>query len=211
MKNQARPSPEPGPARRSPGRTATLLQLTLIALPLSGAFGALHDQISYTVSSEYFTLFKFRQFALMDPRVPERLRAACVGFLASWWMGLPIGMLVAPMTLLFRDPRDMMRHGLRAYGAVVAFAMAFALAGLAGGYLSTASIDLARYRGWYLPPHVVHLRRFLCAGTMHNAAYLGGALGVIVAWVYLVLARALARPAPQAPQTKAPRPWEAGA
>lgn len=39
---------------------------------ISGVYGALHDQISYTVSPEYFHAFKFRQFAI-PPELQNRL------------------------------------------------------------------------------------------------------------------------------------------
>ncbi len=65
-----------------------------LAILTAGAFGAPHDQISFTVSPEYFTKFKFHQFGLLDGSISKRLRAAEVGFLASWWMVIPLGPLV---------------------------------------------------------------------------------------------------------------------
>lgn len=65
----------------------------VLAMLAAGLFGAIHYQISYTVSPEYFTRFKFPMFHLPDPNIPERLRAAEVGVLASWWMGVPLGLL----------------------------------------------------------------------------------------------------------------------
>ena len=41
-----------------------------------------------------------------------------------------------------------------------------------------------------LPPDVHELRRFLCAGYMHNAAYLGGGLSVPTAWLFHFIFRA---------------------
>ena len=37
-----------------------------LAVVIAGVFGIVHDQISYTVSSEYYTRFKFPQFRLLD-------------------------------------------------------------------------------------------------------------------------------------------------
>jgi hypothetical protein len=76
---------------------------------MAGLFGALHDQMSYTVSSEYFAKFKFIQFHLLDPGVPERIRAAKVGFLASWWMGIPLGVLCGSAGFVQRSPALMLR------------------------------------------------------------------------------------------------------
>ena len=60
-------------------RLLLFLAYLLLAVATAGLFGALHDQISYTVAPEYFTRFKFIQFDLLDERVPERLRVAAVG------------------------------------------------------------------------------------------------------------------------------------
>jgi hypothetical protein len=68
--------------------------------------------------------------------------------------------------------------------AIPAFTLTFALAGLAYGWGQTETIDLANYRGWFIPPGVTELRRFLCAGYMHNSAYLGGALSIPLAWLF---------------------------
>ncbi|HLH89419.1 MAG TPA: hypothetical protein VKX28_13285 [Xanthobacteraceae bacterium] len=167
-------------------RTAIYLGFVLVAMAAAGAFGALHDQISYTVAPEYFTRFKFIQFHLLDPRVPERVRAAQVGFLASWWMGLPLGLLIGLGGFLQPTPARMLQALLASILVSFAFTLAVALAGLAYGYWQTAHIDRAAYAGWFVPIGVTDLRRFLCAGYMHDAAYLGGALAIPVAWGFLI-------------------------
>ena len=102
-------------------------------------------------------------------------------------MGLPLGLLIGLGGFLQPTPARMVQALLMSILVAVAFALAFALGGLAYGYWQTAHIDPAAYRGWFIPPGVDHLRRFLCAGYMHNAAYLGGALVIPVAWVFLFL------------------------
>jgi hypothetical protein len=57
------------------------------------------------------------------------------------------------------------------------------------GWLQTEHIELAEYRGWFIPKDVTNLRRFLCAGYMHNSSYLGGLLGILVAWAFHVVVR----------------------
>jgi len=160
----------------------SLLLFLLLAMVSAGAFGALHDQISYTVSQEYFTKFKFLQFNLLDPNVPERLRAAEVGFLASWWMGIPLGLLTGVAGFMQRSPKQMLRALLWSLVVIVSFTLAFALFGLLYGYFRTEQLHLDAYQGWFIPPGLEDPRRFLCAGYMHNAAYLGGLLAVPVAW-----------------------------
>jgi len=165
-------------------RAAIFVLLVLIAVLLAGMYGAVHNQISYTVSPEYFTKFKFRQFGLVDLALPDRVKASVVGVLASWWMGIPIGLLAGASGFIYREPRVMLHQTLKAYGVLVGSTLAVGMVGLVYGYVSTRTIDPAAYRHWYVPEDVVALRRFLCAGYLHNSSYLGGLLGIAAAWLY---------------------------
>jgi hypothetical protein len=170
-------------------RLGTFVLFLLLAICAAGLFGAVHDQISYTVSHEYFTRFKFPQFGLLDPSVPERVRAAVVGVLASWWMGIPVGLLCGAAGFIQRSASAMLRALLWTLPVVMGFTLLFALGGLVYGYFQTSALDLANYSGWFIPPGLEQPRRFLCAGYMHNSAYIGGALGIPVAWLFNVVFR----------------------
>lgn len=160
-----------------------------LAVIVAGLYGIIHDQISYTVSPEYFTKFKFRQFGFTHLPLPERVRASIVGFLASWWMGVPIGLLVGAAGFMHRGHRRMLRVSLWSLLVTVSFTLLFGLGGLCYGYAQTATVDVAQYRGWFIPEDITNLRRFLCAGYMHNSSYLGGVLAILVAWVFHILVK----------------------
>ncbi len=168
-------------------------ELFLLFLPAAmlaaGLFGVLHDQISYTVSDEYFTKFKFIQFRLDDAFLSERVRVGLVGFLASWWMGIPLGLLCGAAGFMQRTPALMGRALLWSLPLIAAFTLAIALLGLAYGWAQTAAIERESYAGWFIPHNVENLRRFLCAGYMHNSAYLGGALSIPAAWLFHIIFR----------------------
>jgi hypothetical protein len=163
------------------------------AVLAAGLFGMVHDQISYSVSDEYFTKFKFLQFRLLDPNVPERIRAAEVGFLASWWMGIPLGLLCGSAGLVQRSSALMRRAVMWSLLVIATFTLTIALVGLAFGWLRTETLDLANYRGWFIPLDLKEVRPFLCAGYMHNAAYLGGVLSIPVAWLFNLIFRQATR------------------
>ena len=42
----------------------TLILIVIIAALTGGIYGAIHDQLTYTISPEYYTKFKFIQFEL---------------------------------------------------------------------------------------------------------------------------------------------------
>jgi hypothetical protein len=154
------------------------------AVLLAGLFGMIHNQISYSVSAEYFTRFKFIQFKLLDSHMPERVRAAEVGFFASWWLGIPLGVLCGSAGFVQRSPALMARALIWSLPVLAAFTLMIALAGLAYGWHETETIDVTGYRAWFIPPDLKDLRRFLCAGYMHNSAYLGGLLSIPAAWIF---------------------------
>src|SRR3982751_6567141 len=106
------------------------LLIVVIAMFVTGLYGIVHNQVSYTVAPEYFTKFKFRQFGFVDTPLPERVRASMVGFLASWWMGIPIGILVGAAGFIQRDYRQMFRVSLWSFGLVVVVTLLFGLCGL---------------------------------------------------------------------------------
>jgi len=172
--------------------------IVLLAMLLAGIYGAVHDQISYTVAPEYFTKFKFRQFGLVNSPLPERMRASVIGFLASWWMGIPIGLLVGAAGFIHPGHRRMLRISFMSLLVTMAFTLLFGLCGLLYGYFQTRQVNIAEYRGWFIPDDVTDLPRFLCAGYMHNASYLGGVLAIPVVWTFHVIVRIKTKQAAQA-------------
>jgi hypothetical protein len=167
--------------------------VVVLAVILAGVYGIAHNQVSYAVSPEYFTKFKFRQFEFETTPLPEHVRASMVGFLASWWMGIPIGLLVGAAGFIHRGARGMLLVSFWSLLVAVAFTLLFGLCGLLYGYFQTAHIDVADYRDWFIPDDVKDLRRFLCAGYMHNSSYLGGVLAILVAWAFHIFVRVRTR------------------
>ena len=165
------------------------LFLMLLAIVVSGFYGVCHDQISYTVSPEYFTKFKFDQFGLTGMNLPDRARVSIVGFLASWWMGIPIGLLVGGSGLIHSGHWQMLKVSLMAFGLVIVITFIFGMCGLLYGYVQTKTIILSDYQGWFIPNDVTDLRRFLCVGYMHNASYLGGVLSIFIACIFQVVVK----------------------
>jgi hypothetical protein len=154
------------------------------AMLTAGVFGAVHDQISYSVSNEYFTKFKFVQFHLLDSVLPERLRVAIVGFLASWWMGIPLGILTGIAGFIYPSAGRMSRGLALSLPLICAFVLLAALAGLIYGVVQTSTLNLSNYRGWFMPIELEFPRRFICAGYMHNSAYIGGAAAIPASWLF---------------------------
>ena len=160
-----------------------LLPAFLVAcMAVAGVFGILHDQISFSVSPEYYTHFKFRQFHLLDLDWPDRVRAGMVGFMACWWMGIPLG--IALFTAAWRKPTLLsMRHAMwSSLPIMMGVTLAVSLLGLAWGWWHVTLQPRELWPRWYIPAGVQDARAFVAVGCMHAAAYAGGVLSVPVAW-----------------------------
>jgi hypothetical protein len=160
-------------------KKAGALLATVCVLPLiAGLYGALHDQFSFTIAPEYFTKFKYGQFGF-DPQWfgGHRPTVAVIGFLATWWVGLFIGLFLGGTALLQPD-RVQMRKAIQR-GAVITLATAAscALLGLCYGWFVLNGAPT----GWHLPTDVLDTQAFLMVGSMHNCSYGGGVLGLILA------------------------------
>ncbi len=167
------------------GKVLAFFGLMALAVLAAGLFGAVHNQLSYTVGPAYFTEIKFAQFAI-PPELQNRFGASLVGWRASWWMGLFIG-LPAFLIGLFIVPRarSYVAAGIGAIGLVILFTALAALLGLVLGLTMADSDRVAQV----IPPSWAGRPDLIRAGLMHDASYLGGALGAVLAIWPMIAAR----------------------
>jgi lysylphosphatidylglycerol synthetase-like protein (DUF2156 family) len=153
-----------------------------LACLFAGIYGALHNQISYTVAPEYFHRFKFHQFSL-GPDWHSRLGASLVGFRASWWMGIVIGIFIIPFGVFLYRHGEYFRCVVRAFLVVALTALGVGLSALAVAFFLIRPEHVERFR--QDSPMTDNAAAFLRAAAMHNFSYLGGLLGIFTGIAYL--------------------------
>jgi hypothetical protein len=160
-----------------------MLGYSILGAVLAGLYGVLNDQVTYSISHEYFTRLKFSQFHYADFGLPPRIFVAEIGFLAAWWVGFVAAWFIARITVPAFPRAAAFRHSLRGFLIILAFAFAAAIVGyvlsLLHGPDYSAWEDLAATLG------VADLPSFVRVAYIHNAGYLGGLIGLIVAILYL--------------------------
>jgi hypothetical protein len=155
-----------------------------LACLFAGVYGALHNQVSYTVAPGYFHQYKFTQFSV-PPALHSRLGASWVGFQASWWMGIVIGIFVIPLGVFVHRGQGYVLPLVKSFPVVAATAL---LVGMLALFASCFLVneehvgEITRYGQVIEQPGP-----FLRASTMHNFSYLGGLLGIISGGLYLAL------------------------
>jgi len=167
-----------------------LVLIFLLSPILAAVYGILHDQITYSISPEYYTSFKFIQFGFISSftRQPvdyPRVLVAAVGVMATWWVGIPIGVLLGLTGLIHRTGEAMFRVTRAALVITLVVAMVVGLVGLLYGKFYLASSESI----WWVPDDVINKGRFIMVGAMHNFSYIGGAIGTILGIFYSIRKR----------------------
>ena len=106
-----------------------MLGYAVLGSLLAGFYGILHDQITYSISPEYFTRLKFAQFQYANLGFPARVFVAEIGFLASWWVGFFAAWFIARITVPAFPPAKAFRYSLRGFLIILAFAFATSIVG----------------------------------------------------------------------------------
>jgi len=154
-----------------------------ISIILAGLYGIIHDQITYTISPEYFTKFKYQQFGFEPTWFGgNRQTVVVIGFLVTWWTGIIIGIGLGITSLIFDDHKKMSKAIKKAIRLLFYIAVLFGFIGFLYGkfYLTKTGVD------WWLPNNLVDKNSFIIVGSIHNFSYLGGLIGLLVAIVYLI-------------------------
>ncbi len=78
---------------------------------ICGLYGAIHDQIS--LHRLVRVLHEIQIFtSSASPNLPDRAKAALIGFLATWWMGVPIAIIVGGSGFIHRPASVMFKRTL---------------------------------------------------------------------------------------------------
>ena len=158
------------------------LPLLMFSCALAALYGAIHNQISYTVAPVYFHEFKFRQFWI-EPMFQNRQGAALVGAFASWWMGLVLGVPIFLVGLFIKGSSLFWRSYLKASCIVVLITLLVGLVALAVAYMTIGPDNLP---WWMDGRQVSDPAAFARAGVMHDFSYLGGGIGACVGLGYML-------------------------
>lgn len=158
---------------------ATIVLFSVLAAVL---YGIVHDQITARVCVEYFTVGHPPVFATDDPT----LLGLGWGVLATWWVGLILGLGLAVAARAGLRPKRPVRSLVRPVAVLLAGMAVCALAAGVGGYVLGRSGTFVIPAGITdrLPPQ--KWAAFQADAFAHSASYFAGFVGggVVIAWVW---------------------------
>lgn len=165
-------------------------------------FGILHDQITYSISPEYYTHFKFLQFeftyshstAVSKPRV----LVALIGIMATIGFGLLTGLIVGSFGFWMKKRSPSLRIKLQSLMVVLKITLITSLIGFGIGQLVISGIFIdfiisipALIGGQGGSPELTEaahqvkdIKSFFLVGLIHTFSYIGGFAGIAYACFY---------------------------
>ncbi|MFN0195332.1 MAG: hypothetical protein ACKVT0_01195 [Planctomycetaceae bacterium] len=155
-----------------------ILMMTVLAAII---YGVIHDQITVRICLEYFTMFHDLPFESDSPTVIALL----MGILATWWVGLPLGVGLMLASRAGSLPKRSAMSLIRPLAVLlVLMGIGTVIAGFAGYHFAST--------GQVVPPgdfaQIILKSRhpvFVADYWAHNASYLGGVIGGLglIFWV----------------------------
>src|SRR5688500_18597339 len=161
-------------------RFAAIVVLCIVAAVI---YGVVHDQVTARICVEYFTIGHPPVFGTVDPT----LLGLGWGVIATWWVGLILGVPLALSSRVGSWPRLGAAQLVRPLAVMLAVVGALALvAGVAGHVAAT------RRWVWLVEPMASRVPAdrhvaFLTDLWAHSASYIGGFLGGIVLCLYVLV------------------------
>lgn len=185
-----------GAAKTVLWRTGILFLWIVLAVMGSVLYGLINDQITVTISPEYYSVFKRRQFApVLGPMgladASPRMLAMFVGALATWWYGLFLGIMLGISSMVGRFAPLPTRRYIGAIGSVMAATFGISLLFAAVAYMVEPLVKPDALH-WPFLTGIKEVRRAFTIGWWHNGSYLGALVAAIKASLRVQRQRRLA-------------------
>lgn len=156
-------------------------KIIIVSVVLAVLYGILHDMITAHLCVEYFTIGHPKVIESTSPV----LLALTWGVIATWWVGLPMGIILALVSQAGKLPEIPVKIVLKycIYLLVWMFVIALIFGTVTGFAASKGNLFLIGKMA-ELVPKKQH-SRFLAAGWAHGASYLSGVIGTVVLSIIL--------------------------
>jgi len=166
------------------GKRFEALRIALLGLGAAVCYGVLQDQVTARICPEYFTLGHgdLGMPAVFHNPSPTILAFAW-GTVATWWVGLPLGTVLAICARAGKWPKLVAQDLL---GPILVLLIVMAMGAATGGVFAYGVGSMHRYPPGLQPES--HVRFDVDAGA-HLAAYEVGLVGGVILCISTVVLR----------------------
>ena len=149
---------------------------------IASIFGIIHNQVSYSISHEFFEDFLFGNFGTNKLYITDkRIEASLVGIIGTYWVGLILGIIYALLYLFLKNPNK-----LKSVFAVIFSNIGFAILGSIVGFVVTEFFVSWENAGIFIDFGIQQPQNYVQAAYMNTGSYYGGFIGLIFGIIYLL-------------------------
>ena len=162
-----------------------ILECAIAGALIAGLYGIVHDQITFTISPEYFTKLKFKQFHYADFGLGDRVFVATIGFLATWWVGLFLGWFFGRRFIPNQTRNDAVKNIRNGFLIVFASGVVFAVGGYLYAFVVKPTTALYGWSSLLNALDVIDGIAFVHVIHIHYASYAGALFGLICTFIFV--------------------------
>jgi hypothetical protein len=155
-------------------RTFIFIALLILAPVLASIYGFIHDQITFAISEEFFTKFRFNNYDMPEAWHP-RARAGMIGVMNAWKAGIPFGIILTFVGKIHQNTRKLLFYTIYAY--ILTFSLSFVFSMIAFYLPATPDITSVQQ---HMPENILDPEAFQRVVQMNNFGYVGGIIGMIL-------------------------------
>ena len=152
-------------------RIFILISLVFCGTLISCLYGIIHDQITYTISSEFYDLIRFPSLGISSEAA--RWGVVQIAIINSWKIGFIISLILSCAGLIHFNNRKIIKFTLESFLVVVITAVGTTCLGILVGFFN-------QFHETKLAETVVQKSNFLLVQSIHNYTYIGGLIGMFV-------------------------------
>lgn len=160
-----------------------ILYVAAVGAAVAGGYGVLHDQVTYSISPEYFTKLKFEQFAHANFGFSRRVFVAEIGFLATFWVGFVCAWFLGRRLIPNQPRRQALRQVWTGFGVIFASTLICELIGFGYGLWRGPDDPYQSWQSIFRQLEIDDQWAFVRVAFIHNAGYLGGVIGLVLALI----------------------------
>jgi len=147
------------------------LFLLVVGTLLAGVYGALYDQVTYSISPEFFIKMRFTSLNVAEP-TNIRWEVAKIGFQNAWRVGFLLGLVLSLTSFIHPSLKNRIKFTLQGFGISLFLGLIFAFL----AYLFVESSVLTDP----LTPSILDKQAYRKVELMNNYSHVGAIIGMFL-------------------------------
>lgn len=162
-----------------------IMKSALIGLFIAGFYGILHDQVTFTISPEYFTKVKFKQFDYVNFGFGNRVLVSIIGFLATGVAGFFIGWFLGRKYIPYQEKSIARKNINNGFILVFLSSILCSNGAFIFGYLANPGPHLKFWQNTFEFYDISEGWSFVRVAYIHYGSYAGGLIGLLYTFIFI--------------------------